>query len=333
MFGRWAQSVATGEPFELEARLRKRDGAWRWFVVRTAPMRAADGRIVRWFGVSTDIHDRKLAEEALRASDEQLREAHARLEDRVRQRTEELNQANQALENKLREERMAQTRITALVKQLVTIQEEERHRVARELHDQLGQPMTALRMHLEAWQLQGCGLASTEQVASASRLAEELDRRIDFLTWQLRPSVIDDLGISDALADLVSNWSQQFSIAADYEPDAVDDLRLPSDVETHLYRIAQEALHNAYKHARASHVVVRLGQRNGQLVMSVADDGCGLEASAKDAFAAGMGLSNMRDRAVLAAGELFVFWSCRGTTVEVRLPRSSVQSRLLEPSL
>ena len=324
MFGRWAQSVATGQPFELEARLRRRDGAWRWFVVRTAPMRAADGTIVRWFGVSTDIHERKLAEAALRASDEQLREAHAKLEDRVRQRTEELNRAKGALETKLREERMAQSRIAGLLKQLVTIQEEERHRVARELHDQLGQPMTALRMHLEAWQLQGRDPESAEQVASATRLAEELDRRIDYLTWQMRPSVIDDLGISDALADLVSNWSQQFHIAAEYESNGVDNLRLPSDIETHLYRIAQEALHNVYKHARASHVVVRLGQRNGQLVMSVADDGCGLEASAKDVFAVGMGLSNMRDRAVLAAGELFVFWSRGGTTIEVRLPQSSV---------
>ena len=325
IFERWAQSVQAGVPFNMESRLRGTDGSWRWFLIRTVPVRGDDGQINRWFGASTDIDDRKTAEAALRASEQHLRDAHEQLEQRVRHRTDELNRANQALEAKLLEERAAQARIAQLLKQLVTIQEQERHRVAREIHDQLGQPMTALRMHLEALQQRTDTPILAEPVGNAASLAEELDRTIDFLTWQLRPSVIDDLGFSDALANLVSNWSQRFHITAEYQSEDVADLHLPSDVETHLYRIAQEALHNVYKHARAGRAVVRLSRRDEQLILSVADDGGGLGPSGHDVFSVGMGLSNMRDRAVLASGELFVFWSRSGTTVEVRLPSSSAQ--------
>ena len=324
VFDSWAQSVRTGEPFDVEARLRRSDGAWRWFMVRTVPVRAEGGEILRWFGASSDIHDFKLVEAALRVNEQHLLEAHERLEERVRQRTGELHGANQALEAKLVEERAAQARITALVKQLVTIQEEERHRVARELHDQLGQPMTALRMHLNALQLRELPIL-VEPIATVMHLAEDLDRSIDFLVWQLRPSDIDNLGLSGALANLVSNWSQQFYVAANYESDEVDALQLASDVETHLYRITQEALHNVYKHARAAHVLVRLGHRHGNVVLTICDDGRGLKASGRDVFAVGMGLSNMRDRARLAGGELFVFWSSGGSMIEVRLPPSALQ--------
>lgn len=324
MFDWWAESVKGGVAFAVEARLRRSDGAWRWFMVRSVPVRADDGAIIRWFGASTDIHDFKVADAALRLNEQRLLDAHQRLEDRVTDRTADLNRANQALEAKLREERAAQARIAALVRQLVTSQEEERHRIARELHDQLGQPMTALRLHLDALQLHGVP-AIAEPVAAALQLVVDLDRSIDSLMWQLRPSVIEELGISEALADLVSHWSQQFQIAAEYTPDGIEDLDLSADVTTHLYRIVQEALQNVYKHARATRVLVRFGRRNGQLVLGIADDGCGLEAAGRDVFAVGMGLSNMRDRAALAAGELFVFWSRRGTTVEVRVPQARGQ--------
>ena len=320
VFEHWAESVATGRPFEIEARLRRNDGAWRWFVIRTMPLRDESNAIVRWFGASTDIHDRKIAEAALRASEQQLRDAHEHLEARVHDRTIELDRANQRLKQELRERRAAQERIAGLLKQLVTIQEGERHRVAREIHDQLGQPMTALRMQLEAMRLCGEAPLVPDLSGNALRLAEELDRSIDFLTWQLRPGVIEDLGVSDALAHLVSSWSIQFQIAAQYESDGAEDASLPPDVETHLYRIAQEALQNVYKHARATCVLVRLSRRGEQLVLRIADDGCGLpEGSQTGGFTAGMGLSNMRDRAVLAGGELFIFWSRTGTTIELRM--------------
>lgn len=320
MFARWARSVESGTPFELEARMRRHDGEWRWFVIRTLPLRDTDGRIVRWFGASSDVHDHKTAEAALRASEQRLRNAHAGLEERVRERTEELNRSHAALEKKLREERAAQARISTLVQQLVTIQEDERGRIAREIHDQLGQPVTALKMHVEALRMRNQSPSLEGPIASAAQLAADLDRSVDFLTWQLRPSVIDDLGLSEALANLVANWSQQFRIAASYECENAGDVRLPSDVETHLYRITQEALHNIYKHARARQVLVELRRREGRLLLRVADDGRGIQAGSHDFPSGGMGLSNMRERATLAGAELFVFWSQSGTTIEVRLP-------------
>ena len=326
MFARWAQSVAAGTPFELEARLRRRDGEFRWFIVRTLPLRDAGGVIVRWFGASVDIHDHKLAEAALRASEQRLREAHEQLEERVRQRTNELNQANQLLVRELSDRRAAQDRIAGLLTQLTTIQEEERRRVARELHDQLGQPMTALRMHLEALRLRTVTPELIEPLGNASVLAEELDRGIDFLTWQMRPSTVDDLGIADALTNLVDTWSSRFHVAATCETDGLTALRLPADVETHVYRIVQEALHNVHKHAGATRVVVTLRRHEGKFSLRVSDNGGGIGAAGGEYLTAGMGLSNMRDRATLAGGDFFVFWSRTGTTIELRLPDSIAQT-------
>ncbi|MBY0495591.1 MAG: PAS domain-containing protein [Cyanobacteria bacterium] len=235
-------------------------------------------------------------------------------------RIDELHRANVALAHQLREQREAQERIAGILAQLVTIQEQERQRVAREIHDQLGQPMTALRMHLEAMQGRNDSAPLTEPIDVVSRIAEQLDRSIDFLTWQLRPTVIEVLGLSDALADLVDTWSRQFGVPAKYESGAVDTVCLPSDVETHLYRITQEALQNVHKHARASLVRVRLSISGHQLILGVTDDGRGIQSRDDVYGTPGMGLSNMRDRAVLAGAELFVFWSQDGTTVEVRLP-------------
>src|SRR5215213_4926117 len=106
--------------------------------------------------------------------------------------------------------------IKALFKRLVTVQEDERRRISRDLHDHLGQQLTALRMNLEVFRLQ-CGLddARLQQLERTQRLAEELDRSIDFLTWQLRPATLD-LGLTDALGQLTSNWSDRLGLRIDF---------------------------------------------------------------------------------------------------------------------
>ena len=249
---------------------------------------------------------RARSEAALRKSEEQLRRAHDELESRVRQRTAELADANAALEAELRERRAAEDQIKALFAQLVTAQEEERRRISRDIHDQLGQQMTALRLHLEALHLGSEDQpALSEPVSRAGMLAEELDQSIDFLTWQLRPAALDHLGLSDALAHLVSTWSERFRIEADYASDGVTTARLRTDIETNLYRLAQEALHNIYKHAGASRVAVSFEQRAESVRLTIADDGRGFGvADAQRTANGGLGLINMRERAALAGGAL-----------------------------
>src|SRR5262249_10114429 len=152
-------------------------------------------------------------------------------------------------------------------------------------------------------------------------LCEELDSTIDFLTTSLRPAVLDLLGLSPALRTLVRGWSDRFRIAAEYHARGVDALRLQPDVETNVYRIAQEALHNVFKHANASHVTVSLERRGDDVVFIVADNGRGFDV---DGLAArtvgGLGIVNMRERAALSGGALEVESAPgNGTTLFVRL--------------
>lgn len=273
---------------------------------------------------------RARSESALRDSEEQLRAAHAELETRVRQRTAELARSNAALEGELRERRAAEARIQSLFKQLVTAQEEERRRIARDIHDQLGQQMTALRLQLEALLSRSTEgqPAMAGGVGKAQQLAHELDQSIDFLTWELTPTLLDQLGLVNALGHLVNTWSHRFQITADYKAPDLPDLPLPSEVQTNLYRLAQEALHNVYKHADARQVNVVLEQRDGQARLIIEDDGRGFDPAALAGEAnGGLGLVSMRERAALTGGELQIESAAgRGTVVHVRVPLPSAEA-------
>ena len=153
-----------------------------------------------------------------------------------------------------------------------------------------------------------------EQAARTERLAEELDQSIDFLTWQLRPAALDHLGLSGALAHLVSGWSERFGIPADYDTFGIDGARFAPAIETNLYRLTQEALHNVYKHAHATRVSVLLGRRDGRLTLFVEDDGRGFTVGSDLTRDAGsFGLINMRERATLVGGQLTIDSTPGGT--------------------
>jgi len=253
--------------------------------------------------------ERARAEAALRESEERYRRLNEQLEERVRERTSE---------------------VRSLFTQLVSAQEEERRRIARDIHDQVGQRMTALRMNLETLRSQAEGrTALVEQVGRTQRLAEDLDQSIDFLTWQLRPAALDHLGLSAALQDLATGWSEQFSMTAHLLVNGVEDVRLSRDIEANLYRIAQEALHNVAKHAHATQVTLYLTQQNGNLVLLIEDDGQGFDPDAhrQADIGNGMGLMSMRERAASVGGRLEIESAVgRGTSIYVRIPRSEQEA-------
>jgi PAS domain S-box-containing protein len=252
-----------------------------------------------------------------------LQQANDALEQRVLDRTAQLAKSNAALECEVRERRHADRQIKALFRRLISTQEEERRRIARDIHDQVGQQMTALRMHLEALRARAQDdPAMGAQVERTQRLAEELDQSIDFLTWQLRPSTLDHLGLAASLQGLVQGWGERFGIDADFENSA-PDMRLAADVETNLYRIAQEALHNVVKHAQAGTVSVLLSRRDHHAMLVIEDDGRGFEPEGPAApqSAAGFGLVSMRERATLVGGELEIDSTPgSGTSIFVRVP-------------
>lgn len=269
--------------------------------------------------------ERTWAAVARARAEEALRCAHAELEARVRERTAQLAEVNQSLATEVAERRGAESRIKALFERLVSAQEEERRRIARNIHDQLGQQITALRMNLERLRMQSSEASMIAQAERTQQLAEELDRSIDFLTWELRPATLDHLGLASALRDLVEGWSDRFHIGAEYSL-AGTPVRLPVHVEANLYRLVQEALHNVFKHAQASRVLVSFEGTDAEVLLTVSDDGQGFDIRhVGHGRSDCLGLVSMRERATLVGGELVLQSALgQGTSIRVRVPLRSV---------
>jgi len=218
------------------------------------------------------------------------------------------------------QERGARER-AALTSRLLSIQDEERQRMARDLHDNVGQLVTALRLKLASM---GDGPQDVvrERLQAADHLVNELDRQLDFIAHELRPAALD-MGLVGALQQFIDGWSRTFGIAAEFHASGFTETRLPPAVETHLYRVAQEALHNVYKHAQATRVGVLLEKRGRDVVLIVEDNGTGFDPDAVKADA-GLGLIGMRERAEIIGGTLNVeSRPGKGTTIFVRISGSS----------
>lgn len=166
------------------------------------------------------------------------------------------------------------------------------------------------------------GRPVADQVERTQDVASELDRSVDFLAWQLRPAALDEIGLSAGLNELVGGWAQRFQIQAAYDESGMDGERLPAEVETNVYRLVQEALHNIVKHARATRATVTLSQLNDRVVLVIEDNGAGFDPDA--AARTGdrrMGLVGMRERALLVGGEFEVQSSPgKGTALFLRFP-------------
>jgi PAS domain S-box-containing protein len=210
---------------------------------------------------------------------------------------------------------------TDFLTRLVFAQEEERRRIAREMHDQFGEQLTALAVSIRTLK-DACGDHDDWRalVDSIEAIAQRLDRDVDHLVWELRPTALDDLGLRAALANYVQDWSSRVGISAKLHTSGLLDDRLPSDAETALYRIAQEALTNVAKHARAENVDIILERRADNVLLIIEDDGVGFDPAAAEGTGQGFGLLGMHERAGLVGAMLEIESSVgKGTTVLVRM--------------
>ena len=192
-------------------------------------------------------------------------------------------------------------------------QEDERARVARDLHDEVNQSLTGLLLHLEAARRS----APPELIPELSETKALANRAMDELlsvARQLRPTALDDLGLEAALAAHVEDLQRRTGISASLEPEG--ELReLPSDIQLVVYRVAQEALSNAARHSSADRIEVALRRREGRVELVVSDNGSGFSF---DEAAGGLGILGMRERALLVGGEVDI-QSRPGTGTTVRL--------------
>lgn len=215
-----------------------------------------------------------------------------------------------------------------LLEQAIAAQEEERQHIARELHDQIGQALTSILVLLRGLEAETGG--ADEVVVDPVRwkdlkavVADTLEG-VHELALELRPSVLDDLGLVPAVQRAVRIYHERHGLAIDFEAVGLEGVRLPPAVETALYRIAQEALTNVIQHAGVNRGSLLLAARAGMVSLIVEDDGCGFDTdrlvhgSMDDRW---LGLSGMRERAALLGGRLTIESAPgSGTTVFVEIP-------------
>ncbi|HEV2392188.1 MAG TPA: histidine kinase [Verrucomicrobiae bacterium] len=269
--------------------------------------------------------ERKRAEEALKQAEAALQREKDQLEERVQQRTAQLSQANQALQAEILQRQRAEKGHRQVLRRLSQAQETERGRISRELHDRLGQDLTALKLGLQILRKQGpFSGAVQESISKLEGLARGLMRDIHRLAWELRPPALDDLGLELALRRYATEWSEASEIPIDFHSAGLEGCRLPPEFETTLYRVAQEALTNVLRHAEAKRVSVLLERRASGVSLILEDDGLGFDCEAlmrAPAARGKLGLLGMQERLKLLGGS-FEIESAPGTgaTLFARIP-------------
>jgi two-component system CheB/CheR fusion protein len=282
-------------------------------------MRDADGTLTGYTKIARDLTERVRAEE-------ELRRAHDELEVRVRERTFELAKANESLRDEISERMRTEKERFRLLRQIVRAQEDERRRIARDIHDHLGQQMTALRLNLAGLdETYGNDEEAGRKLEQTKAIAERLDADVDFLAWELRPAALDDIGLAEAVSNYVTQWSKHSGVEAQFHTTGMENERLSPETETNLYRIAQEALNNTLKYAQAKRADVLLERRGEHVVLIVEDDGVGFDPKLAETDQ-GLGLIGMRERAVLVGGSLEIESKPnQGTTIFARVPVRSLE--------
>jgi PAS domain S-box-containing protein len=286
------------------------------------PLLDLSGQTTMYRTAITDITERKQAETILRL-------AHDQLEDRVRERTAELAGAVAKLRNEISERERTEQTLRELSVRLLQTQDEERRRIARELHDSTGQKLAALGMNLS---LIGKS-AETLDARARKALAESLDlldrssRDIRTLSYLLHPPLLDERGLAAAVRWFADGFTQRSEVQVKLEV-PLDLPRLPAEIEIALFRIVQEGLTNIHRHSGSSTATIRLMVDQNHVELEMRDAGKGLPKPRSDCYVSplGVGITGMRERVKQLGGQMKMESGSCGTTVSVTLPLTKAAS-------
>ena len=276
------EAIADGKQFWAgEYRFQRSDGSYANLLDRGYIVHDAQGKPARMIGAMMDITDRKLTEQRLRDSREQLR---------------------------------------ALTAHLERIREEERTRIAREIHDELGQALTGLKMDLSWFAARLPNQpALQEKSAAMLKLIDSTVHAVRRLSTELRPAILDSLGLIPAIEWLAQEFQKRTGVTCEFVA-TDDELNLDHERTTALFRICQEALTNVARYAQATSVHIELDSDEPQITLRISDNGRGIteeETKARNSF----GLLGMRERARLLGGTFEIEGAQgKGTTLTVRIP-------------
>ncbi len=296
----WIRASKGGEKYESEYRMRDKNGEYRWFRARAVPIRDPEGTIIKWYGSCSDIHDSKVLEQS-------IRETAGRLEKMVDERTAALRH---------------------LSSRLMALQDEERRRIARELHDGLGQELIAAKMILDGLLLNDSSQPTVDVAADASALIDRAIQQTRSISHLLHPPLLDEVGLHSAVQWFLDGFTKRSGIETFLEVQPSEFPRLTPDLETAAFRIIQEALSNVFRHSAARNCWVTLVQDERQIAVTVRDDGKGLDETVIELQpgSIGIGIGGMSQRVKEFGGELHMGNANPGTRVEVVIPSSAFTS-------
>jgi PAS domain S-box-containing protein len=301
----WTRCVKSGQPYEAEYRIRGVDQQYRWFRARAVPLRDPEGKILKWYGTCSDIHDSKVLEQS-------IRDSAIELEKMVDLRTTELRR---------------------LSSRLMTMQDEERRRIAREIHDGLGQELAAAKMILDGILAKSPLPRMQQASADASQLVDRAIQQVRTISHLLHPPLLDEVGLVSALRWYLEGLSERSGIEIHLEVDPPDLSRLKPELETAIFRIIQEALTNMFRHSGARNGSICVAENNGRIMVTVRDDGKGIEEQVIQLRpdSVGVGIGGMRQRVSELGGSLRLANANPGTIVEVVIPSQRHDKRVPVP--
>lgn len=318
------RSLETGR-YKEEFRIIWQDGSLHWIQATGQVFYDEAGKPLRMVGVNLDITKGKQAEEA-------LRQANHELEQRVATRTEELRKANEKLQEDNAQRRRVeealleyQKQLQAMVFQISELEERERKKIASILHDRVGQKLAALSLNLNIFsQLLS---KDTQKIISSrmeesQKLVEAISRHTREIISELRPSVLDDFGLVATLHWHGNQFSDRTGISIRIMT-GEGFPRFSADLEMNIFRIVQEALTNISKHARADQVDIAMDTKEGRLLLSITDNGCGFafEGFRPGNGKRGWGLTFMNERVLALDGDLLIQSEPgKGTRITLNLP-------------
>jgi PAS domain S-box-containing protein len=396
---KWLADLAAGEASEDELRLRRADGEYRWFLVRTAPLRDEQGKVVKWYGVSIDIEDRKQAESRSRAlldaipqqiwtgpPDGTLDYCNERWRSYMGHGIEELQgdgwqsmlhpddrervlrawhksvakgtpyeqeERHRGVDGTYRwflsrglpfrdaegrivrwygtntdieDRKQAEEELRRLSGQLLRLQDEERRRIARDLHDSTGQDLVALATTLS--QLHASIPSSSRKLrklaSQCQALADQCIRDVRTLSYLLHPPMLDEAGLEDAIRHYAGGFTDRTGIEVELEISPRLG-RMKPHVELALFRVVQESLTNIQRHSGSPQAKIRIERDPGKITLEISDKGSGISGSprrrnGKMSFGLGVGIPSMHERVTLIGGQLDIESSSSGTTVCVTIP-------------
>jgi PAS domain S-box-containing protein len=299
--GGWQKVVANGGNYEAEYRLRSKNGQYRWFRARAVPILDAEGKIARWYGTCSDIHDSKLLEQSIR-------------------------------ENAIELEKTVDSRTAALRRlsvRLMTMQDQERRRIARDLHDGLGQELAVAKMVLDNMLLHTPDESAKRGGTEASHIVDRAIQQVRSMSHLLHPPLLDEVGLLSALSWYVDGLTERSGIETFLDVQAGDFPRLTPEVETAIFRIIQEGLTNIFRHSGARKAWITLNQREGRIVVAVRDNGKGVTKDIVELRpdSVGIGIGGIRQRAKEFGGEVRLSNTNPGTLLEVVIPSNNVVTR------